>query len=78
MRALLFYVVIFGCVGACAPFPELDAIGPDTASPPQLLPIDDVLAQAGTETADPGPALSARAQRLKSRAAAIAATPPAP
>ena len=78
MRLMILPPLLLLFAGACAPFPELDAIGPDTASPPRLLPIDDVLAQAGTETADPGPALLARAQRAKLRAAAIAATPPAP
>lgn len=77
---LSFAIVVVCAAGlaACAPFPELDAAGPDTAVPPQLLPIDALLAQAGPQTADPGPALSARAARLKARAAAIAAAPPAP
>ena len=71
-------VLIAALTAACAPFPELDAAGPDTAKPPQLLPIDQILAQAGTQDADPGPALSARAARLKARAAAISAGAPAP
>jgi hypothetical protein len=58
-------------LAACAPLPA----GPDaelTGLPlPTLLPLDDVLAQAGTvaPTVDPGLALSARAARLKARAA---------
>ncbi|MBL9062580.1 hypothetical protein [Tabrizicola sp.] len=64
-------------LAACAPFPELEAMGPDAAAPPQLLPIDELLSQAGATTPDPGPGLAARAARLKARAAAIAATPPA-
>lgn len=63
---------------ACAPFPELGAMGPDHGPPPQLLPIDDLLAQAGPATVDPGPALAARAARLKARAAAISAATPTP
>lgn len=63
---------------ACAPFPEIDALGPESAAPPQLLPIDDLLAQAGTPTADPGPALAGRAARLKARAAALSASSAAP
>lgn len=65
-------------LAACAPFPALDAAGPDRATPPQLLPIDDLLAQAAAATPDPGPALSARAAALKARAAAIGTTPPEP
>ena len=68
----------FAALAACAPFPELDAAGPDTAAPPQLLPLDTLLAQADMQPVDPGPALSARAARLKARAAAISADPTAP
>jgi hypothetical protein len=69
------FVLLVCAVGltACAPFPELDAAGPDTAAPPQLLPIDGLLAKADFTGTDPGPALSARAARLKARAAAITA-----
>jgi hypothetical protein len=52
-------------------------MGQDRGPPPQLLPIDDLLAQAGGWTADPGPAVAARAARLKARAAAISAEAPA-
>jgi hypothetical protein len=74
------FAFLFCAVGlvACAPFPELDAAGPDTAAPPQLLPIDSLLAQANPQGEDPGPAVFARAQRLKARAAAIPDAPPAP
>lgn len=65
-------------ITACAPFPELDAMGTDTGPPPHLLPMDEILAQAGAQTDDPGPAVAARAARLKSRAATISAAPPAP
>jgi hypothetical protein len=52
-------------------------MGPGTATPPPLLPIDELIAQAGASHPDPGPALAARAARLKARAAGLA-TPPAP
>jgi hypothetical protein len=65
-------------IAACAPFPELDAVDPNTGPPPRLLPIDDILAQTGDTTADPGPALAGRAARLKARAAAITAAAPTP
>ena len=77
MRTPVLGLVALGALVACAPFPELDALGPDGATPPQLLPIDTLLDQAGPSSADPGPALSARAARLKARAAAIKATQPA-
>lgn len=53
-------------------------MGRSAGPPPALLPIDDLLAQADVTAADPGPALAARAARLKARAAAISATPPVP
>lgn len=70
------FLILSLALAACAPFPELDALGPDTGPPPQLLPIDQLLAQAGTDTADPGPALAARAARAKARAAAIGSATP--
>lgn len=78
MRLTTTALLLLLPLSACAPFPELDALGPDTAQPPELLPIDGLLAQAGPETADPGPGLAARARALKARARAIAAQPPAP
>jgi hypothetical protein len=78
MRLSLTLLLCVTGLAACAPFPELDAVGPDTATPPQLLPIDSLLAQAGAAGTDPGPAVSARAARLKARAAAISADPPTP
>jgi hypothetical protein len=64
-------------LAACAPFPEVDALGPDAGPPPALLPIDDLLSQAGTPAPDPAPGLLGRAARLKARASAIkAALPP--
>ncbi len=71
-------VLAVAALAACAPFPELDAMGTDSGPPPHLLPLEDILAQAGAQTDDPGPAVAARAARLKSRAAAISAAPPAP
>lgn len=76
MRLTVLLFIATG-LAACAPFPELDAVGPDTGPPPQLLPIDTLLDQARTDTKDPGPALAARAAGLKARAAAIKSAPPA-
>ena len=76
MRTTAVLFLALSAVVGCAPFPELDAVGPDTSAPPQLLPIDDLLRQAQAAPADPGPPLAARAARLKARAAAIKATPP--
>jgi hypothetical protein len=78
MRASIPFLVGLVCLSACVPFPQLDAAGPDTATPPQLLPIDDLLAQAEPQAPDPGPAVFARAERLKARAAAISADPTVP
>ncbi len=75
---LLAIVLAFAGLAACAPFPELDGMGPEAATPPQLLPIDELVAQAGAASADPGPALASRAARLRARAAAISAAPSAP
>ncbi len=74
---LILLLLVFTLPG-CAPFPEIDAMGPDTGPPPQLLPIDELLAQSRTQTVDPGPAVAARAARLKARAAMISAASPAP
>lgn len=71
MRQFLLALIALAAVTACAPFPQIDAMGRDTAPPPTLLPIDDLLAQAGPETPDPAPAIQSRAARLKARAAAI-------
>ena len=78
MRFLVLLLLVIPALTACAPFPELDAMGPDGATPPSLLPIDEFLAQAGTASKDPGPALAGRAAALRVRAAAIAADTPAP
>ena len=77
MRTTAFLVLALSVLADCAPFPELDAVGTDTSPPPQLLPIDSLLQQAEAPGSDPGPALAARAARLKARAAAIQAAPPA-
>jgi hypothetical protein len=78
MRRPAVLLLALALLAACAPFPELDTVGRDTATPPQLLPIDSLLAQAATQTPDPGPALAARAARLRVRAAAIPAQPASP
>jgi hypothetical protein len=60
-------LLALGVLTACAPFPALDeAMGTDTS----------LIAQGQVSDADPGPALAARAARLKARAAAIQAAPP--
>lgn len=73
--------VVFLCatgLAACAPFPELDALDPTPGTPPPLLPMDQILAEVDSTTADPGAALAGRASRLRARAAAIGATPANP
>ena len=75
---LSFSVLALAALGACAPFPELDTLGAESGPPPQLLPMDEILAQVGPPVTDPGPDLTARAARLKARAAAISAAPSAP
>jgi hypothetical protein len=73
MRKFLLALIALAAVAACAPFPQIDAMGRDAAPPPALLPIGDLLAQAGPDTPDPAPAIQSRAARLTSRAAAIGA-----
>lgn len=74
----LIVLLVSTSLSGCAPFPEIDALGPDTGPPPQLLPIDELLAQARPQTADPGPAVLTRAAGLQARASAISTAPPAP
>lgn len=71
-------LLLAAALTACAPFPQLDALDSTMAPPPPLLPIDELLAQAGAPANDPGPAVTARAARLKARAAAIPTPIPAP
>ena len=59
-------------LAACAQFPDLDALPPDTSlPPPALLPLDDLLAQASAPSVAEaaGTALASRAARLRTRAA---------
>jgi hypothetical protein len=56
---------------ACAPFPEVAASQADTGTYPALLPIDELLAQAVQQPADPASALAARAAALRARSAAL-------
>jgi hypothetical protein len=65
-------------LSACAPFPDVGRLDPATGDVPALLPIDDLLAEAGTFQSDPGPGVAARAARLKAKAAAIGSTTTAP
>ena len=76
MRLPALFLLAFAALAACAPFPELDALGPDAGPPPALLPMDQLVGQAQSTRQDEGPALAARAARLKARAAAIKATAP--
>jgi hypothetical protein len=78
MRTIALLPFALVIQAACAPFPGLDdAMGPDNGPPPQLLPIDSLIAQAQSSETDPGPALATRSAALKARAAAInAASPP--
>jgi hypothetical protein len=72
-------LLFLGVLTACAPFPAVDkALGTDAGPPPQLLPIDSLIAQGQGSAADPGPALAARAASLKARAAALQAASPPP
>lgn len=73
-----FAVLFLALAPACAPFPDLGRFGPETGPAPVLLPIDDLLAQAGGESPDPGPGLQARAAALKARAARIDSLSAAP
>lgn len=77
MRQPAVLLLCLAALAACGSFTRPDATAP-VAAPPPLLPIDELIAQAGATTPDPGPALAARAARLRGRAAAISASPSAP
>ncbi|AXQ92955.1 hypothetical protein LV780_03455 [Cereibacter azotoformans] len=81
MRPALILAVMTALAG-CEQFPEVDAAraGREDAPPPPLLPLDELLAQAGTPTVSPETeaALEARAAALRVRAAALQAAPAAP
>jgi hypothetical protein len=68
---ILLLTGLAGCSGSdrFAAFPETGAPG----DYPALQPIDALLAQADGASADPGPAVAARAAQLKARAAALGA-----
>lgn len=53
----------------CGPFPGLVDLPGDSAPPPALIPLD-ALPDPAAGAEDPGPALSARAEALRIRAAA--------
>jgi hypothetical protein len=78
MRQPAALLLCLAALAACAPFPQLGSLGSGDSTPPSLLPIDELIAQADATSPDPGPALAARAARLRARAAAISASPPAP
>jgi len=72
LRPAVITAALF-CV-ACAPLPARDSQTTEAPRPyPALEPIDALLAQVDAPVADPGPALAARAARLKARAAALGA-----
>ncbi len=60
----LTLLIVYLAVAACSPVSEPSAYV-------ELAPIDDLLAQADVTAVDPGPALAARAARLRARAAAL-------
>ncbi|WP_376875080.1 hypothetical protein [Albirhodobacter sp. R86504] len=60
MRITLLFTALF--LAACAQ---------DETDWPNLLPIEDVLAEAPAPTTDPSPALESRAAALEARAAAL-------
>lgn len=64
MSARLLHFLACLAVAACAPVSgQSDYLA--------IAPIDDLLAQAQVTATDPGPALAARAARLRARAAAL-------
>lgn len=78
MRILVPLVMLLG-LGACAPFPEVKAPVdlPVPATPPELQPLDRLVAQAGAAQISPTAtgSVEARAAALRARAAAMQATP---
>ncbi|MGP3697489.1 hypothetical protein [Rhodobacter sp. NSM] len=69
-------------LGACADYPEVieaQSARADAPAPP-LLPLDELLARAGTATvtSDTEASLEARAAALRARAAALQAPPAQP
>lgn len=78
MRPALSVLILAVALAGCTRFPELDrapARVPANAPYPALVPLDPLLAEAEepgrAETA--GPALAARAARLRARASALSA-----
>jgi hypothetical protein len=57
-------------LSACAGFPDVAALEGPAGPPPPLLPLEGLLRDPPQE-ADPAPALTARADALRSRAGAI-------
>jgi hypothetical protein len=60
----LTLLIVYLAVAACSLVSEPSAYV-------ELAPIDELLAQADVTAVDPGPALAARAARLRARAAAL-------
>lgn len=63
-----------GCVllHGCTEFPEIAAMEGPAAPPPALVPLEGLLPETEPQT-DPAPALTARADALRSRAGTIGA-----
>jgi hypothetical protein len=59
-------------LSACADFPEVATTEGPAAPPPPLLPLDGLVPEPLAQT-DPAPALTARADALRARAAAVGA-----
>ena len=78
MRLPALLLLCLAALAACGSSAQLDATRPGMAAPPPLLPIDELIALAGATTPDPGPALAARAARLRARAAALPVAASAP
>lgn len=64
-------LVVLSVLSACSDFPEVAVLPADIGPTPALQPIDQLLAQADMASGDPAADLSARAARLRARAAAI-------
>lgn len=82
MRPALILATLAALAG-CADYPGVIAAEQASgapAEPPPLLPLDKVLAQAGTAQVTPATtaAIEARAAALRARAAAMTAPPAAP
>ena len=78
MKRLRLCALIVATLTGCSPFPALD-IPARTVTPaldyPAILPLDDLLAQAGVTDTTAQTGLAARAAALQARAAALRTAP---